>query len=174
MVEIIVEVQDWHDYSSMKLKLPSNIELQLDKDHEYVVVDCEPYIKLPNFDDVFKLNKTLQYINDNNSAMTAELLSMLVDFSTEKDLFNETFLYRLVNDEFYFKEVNDTNNKKNSKVNTAKFLLKNQKIQPKSPIPYNPTTDIEWEFVWQAYSNMGFKIIDGKMYDYEGIFVVYW
>ena len=164
MVKLFVSLFDYDDEQRYEFYLPT--DLQLDKTHEYLIEYHDGLFTLGDFDDVFKLNKVLDYINSENPDMTNELLGAIFDASCALRMSDAEFLRKICEKDFMMDEVECVlDNVVSDEATAASYLA----VRCRVPYAHNITqkriddisavNDFDWDLVWPHYEHMGFKIL---------------
>ena len=179
MVKLKIEVDDWDTGETTELMLPCEVKHQVDASHDLQIVDWEADFSI-GFDDVVKLNQTIEDINSENPSMTLKLLTIILKASDSGSFSDKRFIEKVCNNDFMLEKL--TNIKKlptsSDEERCACYLATEMFI----PFAKNITTDIleqiskksikdvDWKVIWNYYYQMGFKVVN----DGNSIYAFHW
>lgn len=184
MINLFVEVEDIdNNFEVKELELPCNLKECLTQGRDYLIANCEPHITGVTHMDIWELNTVLDEINCGNPGMTAEYLAILAEAADVIDLSEETFIYKVIANDFVFVEIDGyiNNGKASDEEKAARYIIENFGIPFDTGITkkhISILTDpflrdyIAWEYVWDQYQLIGFKLVDGP--DFNSLYLVHW
>lgn len=180
MINVKVELEDLtDDYSIKTISLPCDIRTQIDRDHEYVIISCEPDLDIGDNNDIEKLNRVLDSINNENPEMTAEYLSILLGNSSARDLFDEDFLRRIEENDFMFEDISEIDWLMSPEETAGCYLATELKIpfdegvtgKMLDLLDSSVLVDyVNWKDVWRQYEAIGFRLVSKD----DNTYILHW
>lgn len=183
MIKLQVELEDsFDDMQYIKIILPCDLRMELDNQHDYIIVSCEPDIQIPQNDDIKRLNDVLDEINSENPEMTAHYLDILLKASG-MSLFDDEFIRKVKENDFLFVDLSDIHWHMTNNEIAACYLVQELGIpfdrdMEKETFTHmrdEQLTDyINWADVWDLFETNGFTLIEEDMVAENELYLIYW
>lgn len=183
MIKLKLELQDWDDGCADKVvTIPSNIQSELTRQNEYIIVDSTPSIPGVQTMDVWELNNIIDEINSENPGMTAELLSLIMD-AVDGELDDEEFVRRIKENDFMFEDLSDITWKMGNEEVAACYIATELCVPFDTGITKeilefiskDEITDyIDWSAIWEQYEKIGFRLAEDLESEDYGLYLIHW
>jgi len=182
MIKLKIELQDWDTCTEKVVTIPADILSELNRQNEYIIIDCTPSIPGVQAMDIWELNEVIDSINSENPSMTAELLALIME-AVDGELEDEEFVRRIRENDFMFEDLSDITWKMGNQEVAACYIATELGVPFDTGITKeileflkkDEITDyIDWSAIWDQYEAIGFKLAEDLESEEYSLYLIHW